>query len=500
MAEKELVCVINGKRLGVITQTQSGQIELTYEPTYLGDRLSTPISLSMPLSAGRYNNRLVRPFLLGLLPDNREVLDGWAAKCNVSAENPFALLSHVGEDCAGAVQFIKPERLGVSRQSGTDWLSEEDVEERLRSIRLDPSASLWDEEDDAQGQFSLAGAQSKIALYRSSEGQWGHPYGDNPTSHILKVASRRFEDQDIIEHVTMQAARNAGINVADSQVMAFGSERAIVVERYDRQFDASTFKRIHQEDICQALGLGPDKKYERRGGPGAVAIVQMFKSELGRSNAEDAVDRFTEALVLNWLVGCTDAHAKNYSLLLSGPDAVLAPLYDLTTGLPYKDQLLGSDYDGNRLSRTSKRRGLVMAMSIGGEGAFDKVDLGNWSKFATAANVDLDQIVDDIRRLGEQLPDAFADATAKAREEFQSPILDEALDLVTTNIDISLGRINAATISADVDTEGATGIQPPPATSGSQGRVQRGIPSGGQFTALNRPEAVGIELSEDDQD
>jgi serine/threonine-protein kinase HipA len=443
MAAQELVCMINGKRLGVITQTETGQIELSYDADYLKNRNATPLSTSMPLSAGKYGSRSVRPFLLGLLPDHQEVLEGWGARFDVSPNNPFALLRHVGEDCAGAVQFIAPERLGASRRSGVAWLEERDIEERLRSIKLDPSTALWEGENDAQGQFSLAGAQSKIALYQSPEGRWGHPFGDNPTSHILKVASQRFPDQDLVENITMQAALDAGLNAATTQVMSFGAERALVVERYDRQFDGDAFRRIHQEDVCQALGLGPDKKYERRGGPGAVAIVELFRGRLSTSAAELAVDRFTEALVFNWLIGCTDAHAKNYSILLAGTNAVLAPLYDLTTGLPYTDQLLGSDHDGRRLSRTSRQRGLVMAMSIGGEAPFGRVGLDNWQTFATNAKVDLDRILADIHRLGEALPDAFADATARTRQEFKSPVVEEALDLVTTNLGASLERIDA---------------------------------------------------------
>ena len=55
--------------------------------------------------------RQSRPILWGLLPDNERVLDRWAKKFQVSARNVFALISHVGEDCAGAVQFVTPDRL-----------------------------------------------------------------------------------------------------------------------------------------------------------------------------------------------------------------------------------------------------------------------------------------------------------------------------------------------------------------------------------------------------
>ena len=93
--------------------------------------------------------------------------------------------------------------------------------------------------------------------------------------------------------------------------------------------------RVHQEDLCQALGLPPDRKYQRDEGPTPAQIARLLRDSMPPSVAEDAVWRFADALAWNWLIAGTDAHAKNYSLLLSADQVRLAPLYDVASALPY---------------------------------------------------------------------------------------------------------------------------------------------------------------------
>jgi serine/threonine-protein kinase HipA len=428
MSDRELVVLMNGRRLGHVRQLRQGTLELVYDEAYREDPAATPLSTAMPLTAPRHRDRVVRAFLVGLLPDNDDVLSRWGQTFGVSHRNPVALLAHVGEDCAGAAQFVRPERLDDLAHGGIRWLGEADVEDRLRAIRLDPTAWLWGA--DEEGQFSLAGAQSKIALYRE-DGRWGRPYGSVPTSHILKVASGRFSDQEITEHVTMRAARLAGLVVAGSELAAFGAERAIVVERYDRLPVDGELTRVHQEDLCQALGLLPDKKYQRSGGPGPIDVVKLLRARMPSSVADEAVDRLVDALIFNWLVGGTDAHAKNFSLLLQGPEVRLAPLYDLTSGLPYEDELLGGAGD-SRVGAGA--RTLRMAMTIGGESQFSALRLSNWESFAKQAGVDADGIVHRIRDLASVLPDDVRTAASEIHGFEAAAALDKFVDSVAKHI------------------------------------------------------------------
>ena len=144
-----------------------------------------PLSLSIPLASSEHGHEPISAFMWGLLPGNEQVLTRWGQRFHVSASNPFALLCHVGEDCAGAVQFVRPERVDEI-VNGTDsavaWLGEHEIAERLRTlVAVNPRGRLASD----SGQFSLAGAQAKTALFLQN-GRWGIPSGTTPTTHILK--------------------------------------------------------------------------------------------------------------------------------------------------------------------------------------------------------------------------------------------------------------------------------------------------------------------------
>lgn len=186
--DRNLVVLIGGRRAGAVTSGEAGRFSFTYDEAWREDRRATPLSLSMPLARRDHGDAPVRAFLWGLLPDNEQVLARWAQDYQVSSRNPFALLRHVGEDCAGAAQFVRQERVEaiIAGEADVDWLTETQVAERLRILRRDPTA--WHARNT--GQFSLAGAQAKTALHRDpATGRWGEPHGSVPTTHILKPRS-----------------------------------------------------------------------------------------------------------------------------------------------------------------------------------------------------------------------------------------------------------------------------------------------------------------------
>lgn len=161
---KELIVLLSGRPAAVVRQDRHGRLGLEYYEDWQNARGSFPLSLSMPLATSEHGHAVVDAFIWGLLPDNELILDRWAKRYQVSPRNAFALMTRVGEDCAGAVQFVRPERLDdVLDDSGDaiEWLSISDIAARLRSLRQDPSS--WRQPDD-KGQFSLDGAQPKTAL------------------------------------------------------------------------------------------------------------------------------------------------------------------------------------------------------------------------------------------------------------------------------------------------------------------------------------------------
>ena len=185
-ATRELVVLMGAGQLGTLKMDDHGRLQLDYDGQYLADPLSTPLSTSMPLSGRTYGGKVLVAFLQGLLPDNDDVLRRWAARFGVTTGNPFGLLSHVGEDCAGAAQFVRPKRLGQLRPGGVQWLDDEAFRERIELLRTDPTSWL---DESSEGRFSLAGAQAKFALL-NDEGRWGEPFGrcPPPTSSSLPQA------------------------------------------------------------------------------------------------------------------------------------------------------------------------------------------------------------------------------------------------------------------------------------------------------------------------
>ena len=411
----ELVALLGDGQAGRVRRDRRGRLSFLYDEDWRNARHALPLSISMPLAAAEHGHAAIETFLRGLLPDNALVLDRWAQRFHVSARNAFALMSHVGEDCAGAVRLVQPERVGAclgSEPGRVEWLDVHDVAERLRLLRADHSA--WRTPRD-MGQFSLAGAQPKTALLLE-DGRWGVPSGRIPTTHILKPPTGEFDGHAENEHFCLMLARRLGLPAAASRVMHFEDEAAIIIERYDRRRTERGLVRVHQEDVCQAAGTPPTRKYENEGGPGARKIIELLRAYSGRR--EEDVSTFVDALIFNWLIAGTDAHAKNYSFLIGTRGRVrLAPLYDLASALPY-------DYMDFQKLR--------LAMRIGRSYRLRDVGGREWRRFAGDVRLDPDAVLHRIECLTEQMPDhAAAVCGETASQGLQHPVIERLRDRVT---------------------------------------------------------------------
>jgi serine/threonine-protein kinase HipA len=415
---RELRVLIDGQVAGTLEQLANGRLRFDYDVTYQRRQDPTPISLSMPVQVRSHGHTTVAPWLWGLLPDNVDVLRRWAREFHVSDVSPFALLSTpVGEDCAGGVQFVSPTRLDALLTDPGDvaWLTEADVAARLHQLRADPTAWRGDgttSEPRFVGQFSLAGRQTKTALLLEN-GRCGVPSGRIPTTHILKPPIADFRDQELNEHLCLNAASRAGLAAAETRVLTFGSESAVVITRYDRRLDGGRFVRIHQEDMCQALGVPPERKYQVDGGPGPAEIGRLIRAAMPDAIAEADIWRFVDGLAWNWIVGGTDAHAKNYSLLLAGRQVRLAPLYDITSILPYENE-----------------RHARLAMKIGD--GYELVSHGNpWTVTSARLGLDSDRVSTRVAELCARAPVAFEEAVgAPEVAALNRPAASRLADLV----------------------------------------------------------------------
>lgn len=417
---ESLEAIYDGRRVGVI-RYERDRLSFKYEADWQEDRSSFPLSLSMPVTRREHDNSVVRPFLSGLLPDNNEVLRRWGQRFQVSARNPFRLLSHVGEECAGAVQFIPPEKagcwLGGDAPEGVTWLAEDELAERISDLLKDHSRArrLGD-----VGQFSLAGAQAKIGLYRdSASNRWGIPEGTTPTTHILKPNVGAFHHYEQNEHFCLHLAQRLGLKTAKSWTERIGDASVIIVERFDRAAVGGRIVRIHQEDTCQALGRMPEIKYQNQGGPSAGEIFGLIRDHSAR--LQDDVERFLDALIFNWLIGGTDAHAKNHGFLLAGGGQIrMTPLYDLSSCLPYPADI--------PLKRAK------LAMKIGGDYLLWKIGKAHWEKAAAEWKLDSGRVFDRIIRMASALPEAVREVgdtmafPAKSEREWLRKLMTAILE------------------------------------------------------------------------
>lgn len=422
MAEDTLILLLDGETIGSVHR-RAGRLSLIYSDEWRRRPDAYPLSLSMPLAAAQHPHGPVNAFLWGLLPDNDVVIERWARHFQVSPKNPFALIGAVGEDCAGAVQFVRPDRVELYLKGADDkidWLDSEQVAERLRALREDQAA--WRFARDT-GQFSLAGAQPKTALM-FEDGRWGVPSGRVPTTHILKPPSVDFDGHAENEHLCLLLARRLGLPAAQSRVERFNNEIAIVVERYDRLRLGSRVARVHQEDFCQALAYLPTDKYQNEGGPGISECVAAL-SDHSSSPTQD-IDTFLDAVVFNWIVVGTDAHAKNYSLLIASEGrARLAPLYDIASALPYS----GLDFQK-----------LKMAMKMGGEYRVRDIDARHIGRMAAEARQSPGRTVERAHELASAAPNAVRTV---ADEMKASGLTHEIIDRLAVQIAERAVRLQA---------------------------------------------------------
>lgn len=397
----ELAVFIGDSRCGVLSQASTGALAFCYDPDYSG----VPLSCSMPVGLTVYGDRAVRPYLMGLLPDEESTRAAIGAKFGVSGDNPFKLLAHIGCDCPGAVRVLPLD--GEKSPAVTDGLvrlGDKDVAQLLLDIKENASAA-WTGEDGFDGRWSLGGCQAKVAL-RQQDGCWYRCEGGAPSTHILKPGVAGMANQALVEYLSMRVADAVGLPTACVSYERFADQWAVVIERYDRYFEGENVVRVHQEDLCQALGVSPLRKYADQGGPNTPQIIELLRGT-GASSKEN-VYRYILYLYFNYLIGATDAHAKNHSLVFYGADKIrLAPLYDVASIAPYQSLA------------PRRRKPLRAALSIGGENRFGLVGKEHVEKMVEncgldGLGLDVGMLVNRFAMMANMVPAAVEDEVARA--------------------------------------------------------------------------------------
>lgn len=374
---------LNGRLVGRLSRQSNGAISFQYDQAWLDWEGAIPVSLSMPLRETVFTGDTVIAVFDNLLPDNDAIRRRLAERSHAEGYDAYSLLSAVGRDCVGALQFLPdgsaPDAIGAI--SGRE-VSEEEIAKMLDGLAAHPLGIT----DDEEFRISLAGAQEKTALLRHN-GKWMIPHGTTPTTHILKPAIGKLpngmdlSDSVENEHACMQITAALGLPTAKTEVHEFGGKKVLVVERFDRIWtEDGRLLRRPQEDMCQALGIPPTRKYESDGGAGIKQIMELLKAS---DTPEEDRLTFFKAQIVFWLIGATDGHAKNFSIFLaSGGRFRLAPLYDVMSTQPY--------LDAGQLQRKNMR----MAMAIGDKRRYrvDEILPRHFEQIAVTCGYSIDAI------------------------------------------------------------------------------------------------------------
>ena len=284
-------------------------------------------------------------------------------------------------------------------------------------------------EPERDFRISLAGAQEKTALLRK-DGVWLRPHGTTPTTHILKprIGPLAFgidlSDSVENEHLCLLLLKAFGLAAASTEIARFAGQQALVVERFDRRWTGDgRLVRVPQEDLCQALGVPPVRKYQNEGGPGIGPILDLLQ---GSDTPEEDRMRFLKAQILYWLMAATDGHAKNFSVyLMPGGRYRLAPLYDAISLQPA--------FDAGQV----RRRELKMAMSVGTNRHYRLYEIMPRHFGQTALQAGLG--ADCVNRLLDEIADRFAPAWDAATAALPAGFPEGLVQSVRDGMDRRLG-------------------------------------------------------------
>jgi serine/threonine-protein kinase HipA len=406
-----LKILMNGMPVGTLERSSSNMLELIYDDQWLESDIRRPISLSLSLFSKKHRGDAVQYFFDNLLPDNQQILDRIQARYKIGKSNAFDILAEIGRDCIGAIQLTPAEIVGDIHQITSKPQSEADIADTLKNYRLKP-LGMGEDEDF---RISLAGAQEKTA-FLLLEDRWHLPTGSTPTTHIFKQPIGKIEANniDLSESVENEwlchlILKEFGLPAANMAVHTFEDTKALVVERFDRQWasDGSWIMRLPQEDFCQASGTSPALKYESDGGPGIKDIMALLQ---GSSKADNDRYTFMKSVFLFWVLGATDGHAKNFSIFLEPEGRYrLTPLYDILSVYPIM---------AKKQIHPSK---VKMAMSVVGTKKnylWERIHVDNWIRTADACNFSttaMREIIEDvlgnmdsvIEKVQTQLPSDF---------------------------------------------------------------------------------------------
>ncbi|SFO37742.1 serine/threonine-protein kinase HipA [Pseudobutyrivibrio sp. JW11] len=371
MRELSVYIELNGIQtlVGKIAGESYLDARFRYEQEYLDNKDAAAISISLPLQQEAFSSAKTKNFFESLLPEgfSRKAVANWMK----ADENDYiSILAELGRECLGAIKIVEGQDDEVS---GYELLSAQ----RVKALAAEGATKST--EILLETHLSLTGASGKVGLYyNAADKTWYLPKGDAPSTHIVKQSHVRHKQIVLNEQLCIQTAKRIGITVPESFIVSQGSQAdediLYATARYDRPLsnnkELDGLKcpyRLHQEDFAQALGIFAADKYEKT--PSGY-MARMF--ELLRNNSSNPIEdqiALLRIIIFNYLIGNTDCHVKNFSLLYSEDlkSKRLAPAYDLVATRVYRTTSDMSFYIGDELniSKINRSKFEMVASEIG---------------------------------------------------------------------------------------------------------------------------------------
>ena len=392
---------INGspKHVGTITGTNSNDAVFCYAESYLNIPDIKPISCSLPLQREVFSAVETRNYFEGLLPEgfSRKSVANWLK----SAENDYiTILDELGKECLGAIYIGD-----ASNLSGNYRPLEISEVKALAAEGATKSTQLL-----VETHLSLTGASGKVGLYYDSIGdKWYLPNGSMPSTHIVKQSHIRLSQMVLNEFICIKTAENLGIPVSDSFIINLGngndSDILFATRRYDRKPSEKSIDnlpvpyRLHQEDFAQALNIPAANKYETSKNNYLARMFNLI-SRVASNPIKDQL-LLWDIFVFNYLIGNTDGHIKNYSLVYDNclRKIELAPAYDIICTGVYGAKKEMSLFIGNKICIDSVTRSDFKAAATEA-GLGTKMALEHLDNLANRFDTALTKSIEATKELG----------------------------------------------------------------------------------------------------
>lgn len=351
--------------VGRISGIGTSDSQFKYSEEYLRDQTATAISISLPLQDEPFTPTQTENYFDGLLPEGftRRIVAQWM---HVGESDYLSILHGLGRECLGAICITEE---GETQEAAYEPITQQQVQ------ALAAEGAAKTSELVMKAHLSLTGASGKVGLYYAADNDtWYLPQGTAPSTHIVKQSQVRLDAIVTNEQLSLMTAARCGITIPNSFIINTGAgaehEVLFATRRFDRVFPSQSIMisrlprplRLHQEDFAQALGIPAADKYERE----PEAYMKSMFDLLRKRSADPIADqmRLWDTIVFDYLIGNTDAHIKNFSLLY-GADLKsirLAPAYDIVSTTVYEQSTrdmafhIGGDLSVDAITKDSFRR------------------------------------------------------------------------------------------------------------------------------------------------